>query len=110
MYRYVIIKTDGTTTSELHKKAPDWKEIQKYVEGLLQIIPYFSSLEYDGRKLSRGTAYANEEGYILGMAHNETATKAWMKACPKGDPERMQLAGPVLFVAKEKEINDGKTS
>lgn len=102
MYRYIVIEPSGATRTMLAKKAPEWKEIQKHVEGTFQIVPYFSSLEYEGRKLQRGTAYANEEGYIKGMAHNPEATKAWMKACPKGDPRRMQLCGPVLFVAKEK--------
>ena len=102
-YRYVTIKPDGELISSVEKKPPDWKVIQKYVEGSFQLIPYFSSLEFDGRKLNRGTAYANEEGYIKGMAFNPLATACWMKACPEGDPQRMQLCGPVLFVAKEKE-------
>ena len=103
MYRYVIIKPDGIIETELHKKAPNYKEAQKYVEGSFQIIPYFSSLEFDGRKLSRGTAYANENGYTEGKSLNPIASACWIKACPKGDPDRMILLGTVLFVAKEKE-------
>jgi hypothetical protein len=34
----------------------------------------------------------------------------WMKACPKGDPERMQIAGTILFVVKIKEEVDAKAS
>jgi hypothetical protein len=106
-YKYVTINMDGSITSETRPKAPDWKEIQKFVEGPFQVIPYFSSLEHDGGKLNRGTAYCNEEGFLRGMGYNEVATKAWMKACPKGDPDRMLLNGPVLFVAKEKVHADG---
>jgi hypothetical protein len=102
MYRYVVIKPNGTIESSLHKKAPDWREAQKYVEGPFQILSHFSSLIYEDRVLNRGTAYANEEGRLRGMEHNEAATRAWMRACPKGHPARMQLCGPILFVAKEK--------
>ena len=110
MYRYVIIKSDGTLATELHKKAPDYREIQKYVEGSFQIIPYFSSLEFVGRKLNRGTAYANENGYTEGKPFNPIASACWLKACPKGDPKRMILLGTVLFVAKEKEPVSEQTS
>jgi hypothetical protein len=109
-YRYVTIFSDGSSESSVHDKRPDWKEIQQHVGGTFQIVPYFSSLDYNGRKLQRGTAYCNENGYVYGMPHNETATRAWMKACPKGDPKRMRISGPLLFVAKEKEAPNGKAS
>jgi hypothetical protein len=109
-YRYIVIKPDGTVDTTVRPKLPDWKEIQQHVEGPFQIVPYFSSLEHEGLKLQRGTAYANEEGYIRGMPHNPVATQAWIKACPKGDPKRMQLSGPILFIAKEKPVSNGKTS
>ena len=103
MYKYIIIKPDGEIRTEDHKKAPDWKTIQKYTDGIFQIVPYFSSLKYRDVKYQRGTAYVNEEGYLRGLSHNEVATAAWMRACPKGDPQRMQLCGTLLFVAKFKE-------
>jgi len=102
-YKYIVIHPNGKLSCETHKKRPEWKEIQKYVEGLFQMVPYFSSMEFDGVKYTRGTAYCNEEGWIKNMAPNYLATACWMKACPKGDPERMQIAGPLLFVVKVKE-------
>jgi hypothetical protein len=103
LYRYVTIYPDGSLESSCHTKPPQWKEIQKYVDGSFQLVPYFSTLEYDGRKLNRGTAYCNEEGWVKNMPFNPLASACWLKACPKGDPERMQIAGPLLFVAKDKE-------
>ena len=50
------------------------------------------------------------KGYILGLRYNLAATVAWIKACPKGDSKRMKLMGPILFVAKDKEVTDGQTS
>jgi hypothetical protein len=101
-YKYIVIKPDGEIVCESHEKTPDWKEIQRYVEGSFQLVPYFSSMVFDGKKYNRGTAYCNEEGWIKGMAPNPLATACWMKACPKGDPNRMHIAGPLLFVVKEK--------
>ena len=110
MYRYVIIKPDGYDGKRVHKKAPDWKEVQEYVGGSWEHVPYFSSLEYEGRKLNRGTCYANENGYVHGLRYNLKATVAWIEACPKGDSRRMKLMGTVFFVAKDKEATDGQTS
>jgi len=101
-YKYITIAPDGKLSCETHKKPPDWKEIQKYVEGPFQMVPYFSTLEFDGTKYNRGTAYCNEEGWIKGLVFNPLASACWLKACPKGDPKRMQIAGTLLFVAKEK--------
>ena len=101
-YKYITIAPDGKLTCETHKKLPDWKEIQKYVGGSFQLVPYFSSLEYDGTKYNRGTAYCNEEGWVRGLQPNYLASACWMKACPKGDPNRMKIAGTLLFVVKEK--------
>lgn len=101
-YKYIIIHPDGKLVCETHEKLPHWKGIQKYVEGPFQIVPYFSSLTFDGKKYNRGTAYCNEEGKLKGMAPNMLASAAWLKACPQGDPRRMSIAGPLLFIAKEK--------
>jgi hypothetical protein len=101
-YLYITISPTGENKCESHEKRPDYKEIQRRVGGLMQIVPYFSSLYYDGKKLNRGTAYCNEEGWLLGLPPNPNASAAWMKACPTGDPERMHIAGNLLFVVKEK--------
>jgi hypothetical protein len=102
MYKYIIIKPDGTMSCETHKNKPDWREAGKYVGGYIQIVPYFSSLVYEGTKYNRGTAYCNENGWAEGLPNNPAAKEAWMKACPKGDPERMYISGTLLFVVKEK--------
>jgi hypothetical protein len=110
MYIYITVKPDGALASEVKKNRPDYKEVQKYVGGIMQIVPYFSSLEYDGKKYNRGTAYCNEEGWLLGLPPNPLASACWMKACPKGDPERMHIAGTLLFVAKVKDEPSVQTS
>jgi hypothetical protein len=101
-YKYIVIEPDGKLSCETHKKLPDWKEIQKYVGGSFQLVPYFSSLQYDGTKYNRGTAYCNENGYVENLPLNPIASACWLKACPKGDPNRMLILGNLLFVVKEK--------
>ena len=101
-YLYFTIHPDGRVTCDSHMKTPDYRVIQQYVNGSFELVPYFSSFTHDGVKYSRGTAYCNMEGKLTGMPFNPYATKAWMAACPKGDPRRMAIAGPLLFVVKEK--------
>jgi hypothetical protein len=109
-YKYITVDPDGKIECETHKKQPEWRAIQKYVHGPFQSVPYFSSMELDGVKYQRGAAYCNEEGWIKGLRPNPLASAMWMKACPKGDPERMQIAGTILFVVKIKEEVDAKAS
>ena len=106
MYRYITINTNGSIRSEMYPKAPDWKSIQKYVDGSFQVVPYFT--KYDN--LKRGIAYCNEEALLKSMPFNITATKAWMESCPKGEPDRMHLHGPVLFVAVDRSTPDEQES
>ena len=105
-YRYVVIYPDGSTMSSIHTRIPHWKELQSYVDGSFQVVPHFSTYTYNGKKLKRGVAYCNEEGLIKHMPFNPAATKAWMEACPDGDPNMMKLHGPVLFIARDKEADD----
>jgi hypothetical protein len=105
-YKFIIVKPDGKISCETHNKLPDWKELQKYVEGPFQVCPYFSSVTLDGTKYSRGTAYCHEEGKLKGLPFNPLASAMWLKACPKGDPNRMVLVGTVLFVVKVKEVEE----
>ena len=78
-YKFITVAPDGQIACETHKKLPEWREIQKYVGGPFQIVPYFSSMELDGTKYNRGTAYCNEEGWIKGLQHNLLASAMWMK-------------------------------
>jgi len=103
MYIYITVKPDGALASEYKPKPPDYKEVQKYVDGWMQILPYFSSMEFDGKVYNRGTAYCNEEGWLQGLQPNPLASACWLKACPKGDPKLMHIVGTLLFVAKVKE-------
>jgi len=100
-FKIITIAPDGKIVCETHKKHPGWKEIQGYVDGMFQVCPYFTSMELDGKKYKRGIAYCNEEGKIKGMAFNPIASALWLKSCPKGEPDRMLIAGPLLFVVKE---------
>ena len=100
-YLIFVIPPYGELKLEHSRKLPDYKAIQKWVDGTFQIIPYFSKLTVDGVDYKRGTAYCNEESFLKGMTRNERAEEAWKKSCPNGDPRRMRLEGPVAYIVKE---------
>ncbi len=103
-YAVFVISADGSVTKTIQPKKPEYQQLRNAVLGLIETVPYFTSFEYGGKKYNRGTAYVNEEGLIIGLAKNTAANAAWRKAVPKGDPDRMQLVGPVIFYATTDEI------
>lgn len=107
IYHVVFMHEDGHITYTTQPKAPDYNQLSSLVGGMIETVPYFSKLDLlfvqDAPlipPLKRGKCFANEEGKIKNMAFNRVATQAWRDACPKGDPVRMQLVGPIVFYAK----------
>lgn len=94
---------------EYHDKQPDYKQLQKYVDGSIQIVPYFSKLTVDGIDYKRGTAFCNENGHMERRQFNERASAFWRKACPKGEPSRMEIVGSVVFTCLEPKQNVAKS-
>ena len=97
--RVFILYADGTATFTDSLKNPTYETLSKAVGGMIETIPYFTKLEYDGITYNRGTAYCNEEGLLLGLPFNANATEAWKKSCPKGNVSLMHLCGDVIFYA-----------
>lgn len=102
-YHVFIIKTDGTINKTVQPKAPTYEQQKAAVGGYIETIPYFTKLLHDGRQYTRGTAFCNEEGIVIGMPVNSMASALWRISCPTGDPSRMVLCGDVIFYAKVKE-------
>jgi hypothetical protein len=99
-YHVFVIKPDGTISHSEQAKAPEYPQLRDTVHGYIETVPYFSSLVHQGKRYFRGKAYCNENGLSEGLQLNRTATSAWRKACPKGDPSMMVLVGDVIFYAK----------
>lgn len=105
MYEVLIIKAaTGEIVRTTQPKAPTYEQQRAAVGGFIETIPYFKSADVLGLHLTRGTAYANEEGRLHNLPINRRAMDMWQKSCPKGNPSRMTLCGDVIFYAKRKEI------
>lgn len=102
MYEVLIIKTTGEIVRSTQPKPPSYEQQKAAVGGYIQTIPFFTKADVLGLHLSRGTAYANEEGRLHGLPINRRAMDMWRKSCPKGSPDRMVLCGDVIFYAKQK--------
>jgi len=101
--KHIMIKIPphGPISLDYFTKKPDYKMLREAVGGMIQEVPYFTKMTYNGRKFPRGIAYANEEGFMLNLPDNMRARELWRIACPTGDPDRMYLCGTVIFVCKE---------
>lgn len=101
-YIVLEIKSDGKIIKTIQPKMPGYDQLRKAVDGYFQEIPYFKSIGHEGAFYKGGSAYANEEGRMMGLPFNTVATQCWMLACPNGEPDRMRLCGDVIFFAKVK--------
>lgn len=107
-YHVLEIKTDGTIIKTVQREKPGYEQQRKAVGGFIETIPYFTKMTHEGIEYKRGTAYANEEGAILGKLENKAAMQAWRYSCPGGNPERMHLSGDVIFFARVKDTSNEK--
>jgi len=100
-YVVVIFHANGVIDKTVQPKRPDYDQLSKAVNGPIETIPYFT--RFAG--LTRGIAYANEEGMLKGLSYNRNASKAWFDDLTAiGQPfdsRRVHLLGDVIFFAKE---------
>lgn len=84
---------------ELRDEKPDLEELQKWVEGWVQVIP-----NWDKHGNMNCTAYCNEEGLYKDFAYNNEATELWRRALtaisPDWDESMAHLVGPVVLVCE----------
>jgi hypothetical protein len=102
-YMVIITAPDGTETTSIQAKAPDYPQIRAAVNGMIEHVPHFSRYEHAGVSYKRGQAYVNEEGLIRQLPINGEATRQWLMNLGKG-PFRYQprLFGTMIFWAKIK--------
>lgn len=95
-----IIKVDGTI--EMHDydgKVPDFKVLQGFVGGYIEMIPRFST--YQGKNC---VAFCNEEGKLDGLEFNSAATQAWFQAMNVVSGGGDFLVGNVVVLTGDKEF------
>lgn len=104
-YLIFLIPPHGSIDVKQQPKQPTLHEMQGWVGGSIQEVPYFTKLTVDGILYRRGQAYANEEGFIKGLEPNPRAHEFWKRSCPEGDPKRMHVCGTIIYVVKEPKTN-----
>jgi hypothetical protein len=93
----MTINTDGTVTTKEYKKVPpSIDEMQKAVGGYIETVPYFTTI-YSGGQPHACVAFCNEEGKIIGLDHNPSATTLWHELVPHMRGQDV-LSGPVIIV------------
>ena len=95
-----LIKTDGTITEVKpnNGKTFSLKELQKFVGGLVEIVPLPSGKEI----------CVNEEGKLIDLPKNEEATKIWREEYPietYGFNNDELIVGDALLVENLSELN-----
>jgi hypothetical protein len=94
-YTAYVIEYDEVVHIIKNAKQPTLAQLQNYVRGYIETVPYFTK----AFGLVRGRAYCNEEGCILQLYYNKSASEMW-KACYSNAGA---LFGPVVITFKDKE-------
>lgn len=99
MKAWFVIKANGEITKTVMPKNPPYEVWKEACGGIVQQVPYFTKLVYQGKQYTRGTLFVNEEGIIRGMPVNDTLTRAWRLQYPYATV----LHGDGIYYATEKE-------
>jgi hypothetical protein len=97
--RTILITVNGTIIESKIEKYPDYTEIQRAVEGYIQLVPNFDCYDTDPCHV-----WCNEEGKITGQSHNALATMLWGEYLTKNFNHReinwsmVDLTGPIFIV------------
>jgi len=99
-YTLTTIHTDGTIIHLYLDRAPTLQQYQDEVGGYIQEVPHLTT--FRGK---RCVAYCNEEGLILNLKFNPTASDLWLRTMQgktKGvlTPSHFYLHGPVVIHTK----------
>jgi len=110
-FAVICMKADGTVTKTVQKSKPNLEQLQGYVRGPIEQVPFFTSLRWaeNGPPVlyGRGECWANEEGMLRGLPRNAKATVCWALAIDRSgkvcEPLGQFLHGDVVFVARTEE-------
>lgn len=86
---------DGGHASETFTKVPALPHLQKSVEGFIETVPGFDTIEIAGKRVPC-VAFCNEEGKLTNKDANPEATRLWSKAI--GRPVGDVLVGNVIVI------------
>lgn len=92
-WRSFTIAPSGSIIETVHATTPKLAWLQEQVGGYIETVPYFTKAF--GR--TRGTAYANEDGWAKQLRFNYEATRLWQSQCLT----TTHLLGPVVITFRE---------
>lgn len=92
-----VIQASGEISETMLTEAPKLESLQKAVGGYIEVIPFF--VRFQG---SDCVALCNEEGKLIGLPFNASATDAWRKQC--GGWINDVLVGSVAIVCGDAEL------
>lgn len=99
-YHVFLIDPNGQVIYTTQGHAPTYNQCSKAVDGPAETVPHFTKLKWEDKEFTRGTAFANEEGWMRRLDYNTHATKYWRQSCPAGDRSMMNLCGTVIFYTR----------
>lgn len=93
-YAVIIWRWNGVTEQNIQPKKPTLEQLQKAVGGYIETVPYLTK----AWPYKRGRAFANENGVMEGLPHNNAASLVWRMNCEHSTG----LCGNVIYYAKVK--------
>lgn len=108
-------------TALIYRPGLNWPEVRELTEepgldfwqeavgGLIEAVPSFDTIQYQGEK-RHCVAFCNEEGKLIGLPANRHATRLWHQALPPPGliTPHLGLAdvlvGPVVVVFGDREF------
>ena len=109
----LIISANGITRLVETNEAPTLDFLKLGLNnGMLEVVPLFTSIEHEGKRIKNCVAFCDEEGKIKNLPYNETATEKWQAALTEQGRSLFDmkmttvdfLVGPVIVVWGDKEF------
>ena len=92
-----VIKASGEISETMLTEAPKLESLQKAVGGYIEVVPFF--VHFQGLDC---IALCNEEGKLIGLPINGSATEAWRNQC--GGWINDVLVGSVVIICGDAEL------
>lgn len=92
----MVVHPDGTTKTEMIRRAPRLQDMQALVGGMIESVPLVDHRAVGEGDKQRVVAFCNEEGKLHGLPVNPEATRMWHKSVGTNYPD--VLVGTVIFL------------
>lgn len=101
----LIISPSGAIKTVPLTKPPEVEDIHLAIDGWIEAIPHFSTIDYHG-EIRQCVAFGNEEAKLRQMLRNGPATKIWhasLKRSGFNEPADY-LAGKIVIIFGDRQL------